>query len=183
MAPIKIVMVFGIQRLRGRPAQTHGPGEHIDHHGHDHEHPEHEHSNDLRANPESDRKKSRLEVLWLGFAGGLMPCPGALWIYLLALGFGRPGLGILLILALSLGLALVLIAVGFGSIGLRSLIKVENGRESVVEAKKMTTGPFGRLRNKAAAIGRLIPGLTGILLVILGSFLLWKSLADLGWIG
>ncbi|MBN2290430.1 MAG: hypothetical protein JXQ83_13930, partial [Candidatus Glassbacteria bacterium] len=108
---------------------------------------------------------------WLGFAGGLMPCPGALWIYLLALGFGRPGLGVALILALSLGLALVLVAVGVVSIGLRNLIKVEQA------------GPPGRLRAAGKALGRLLPGLTGTLLVLLGSFLLWRSLADLGWIG
>ena len=174
-----IVMVFGILRLRGR---VHAPGGHLHHH--EQEHPDHDHEHEPRAIPEHTAdKKSRLGVLWLGFAGGLIPCPGALWIYLLALGFGRPVLGILLVLALSAGLALVLVAVGTVSIGLRNLIKVEQGRESVVEAKKMTAGPFGRLKNKGAAIVRLLPGLTGTLLIILGSFLLWRSLADLGWIG
>jgi len=180
-----IVLIFGILRLRGRPAPAHGHGEHVHHHGLDHDHPEHEHGDgeNHRATPENDRKKPRLEVLWMGFAGGLVPCPGALWIYLLALGFGRPGLGIVLILALSLGLALVLVAVGLASIGLRDLIEVEQGRKSVVDAKKMTTGPLGLLRSAGASAGRLLPGLTGTLLVLLGSFLLWKSLADLGWIG
>jgi ABC-type nickel/cobalt efflux system permease component RcnA len=179
-----IVVVFGIRRLMGRKEIQHSHGGQVHSHEHGHDHGGHEHTHEVReTQKESTVKKPRLELFWLGLAGGLMPCPGALWVYLLALGFGRPGLGILLLLALSLGLALVLVAVGVVSLALRNLVRAEQGRESVTGARRVSHWPLRWLRALGKPLSRLLPGFTGTLLILLGSFLLWKSVADLGWMG
>ena len=51
-------------------------------------------------------------LLSLGIAGGIVPCPDALAVLLLAIGFNHLLLGLFLLLAFSLGLAAVLIAIG-----------------------------------------------------------------------
>ncbi len=48
----------------------------------------------------------------MGVSGGLVPCPEALGVMLIAIGLGRIGLGLALIVAFSFGLAAVLIAIG-----------------------------------------------------------------------
>ena len=48
----------------------------------------------------------------MGVSGGLVPCPEALGVMLIASGLGRIGLGLALIVAFSFGLAAVLIALG-----------------------------------------------------------------------
>ena len=48
----------------------------------------------------------------MGVSGGLVPCPEALGVMLIAIGLGQIGLGLALIVAFSLGLAAVLIAIG-----------------------------------------------------------------------
>jgi ABC-type nickel/cobalt efflux system permease component RcnA len=55
---------------------------------------------------------SRHGLLWLGVAGGLVPCWDAIGLIVLAGAWGRPGLGLILLLAFSLGMALVLVLVG-----------------------------------------------------------------------
>lgn len=51
-------------------------------------------------------------LLALGVAGGLVPCPSALALMLAAIALGRPGLGLVLCAAFGLGLAGVLTGVG-----------------------------------------------------------------------
>ncbi|HUI90110.1 MAG TPA: sulfite exporter TauE/SafE family protein [Anaerolineales bacterium] len=85
---------------------THEPHDHA--HGHDHELP---HTHALRAN----------EVTWkslltLGVSGGLVPCPDAIAILLVAVAVNRIPFGMVLILAFSIGLALVLIAIGIAMV-------------------------------------------------------------------
>jgi ABC-type nickel/cobalt efflux system permease component RcnA len=55
---------------------------------------------------------SRHGLLWLGVAGGLVPCWDAIGLIVLAAAWGKPGLGLILLLAFSLGMALVLVLVG-----------------------------------------------------------------------
>jgi nickel/cobalt transporter (NicO) family protein len=50
--------------------------------------------------------------LAMGISSGLVPCPEALGVMLIAIGLGRIGLGLALIVAFSFGLAAVLIAIG-----------------------------------------------------------------------
>jgi len=75
-----------------------------------HEHG-HEHGHSHVAAPDG-RTLSYWNILGLGFSGGIVPCPTALIVLLLAIRFGRLGYGLLLILAFSFGLALVLVVIG-----------------------------------------------------------------------
>ncbi len=51
-------------------------------------------------------------ILWLGISGGIVPCPAALIVLLLALKVGRLSYGLGLLVAFSLGLAAVLVLIG-----------------------------------------------------------------------
>lgn len=76
-------------------------------HHHDHPHP-HQHNHDHGAGGDNSLK----ELISLGVAGGLVPCPSAIVILLFAVAVGRIATGLLLILSFSLGLAAVLICIG-----------------------------------------------------------------------
>ena len=55
-------------------------------------------------------------LLTLGISGGLIPCPDAIAILLVAVALNRIPFGMLLIVAFSIGLALVLIAIGLAMV-------------------------------------------------------------------
>ncbi len=76
--------------------------------GHDHGHHGHSHviKNDDGTPP------SIWSILGLGISGGIVPCPSALIVLLLAIQFQRLSYGLWLILSFSIGLALVLIVLG-----------------------------------------------------------------------
>jgi len=79
------------------------------HHDHDHDHQgSHIHKkNDLSG------AISLKELIALGISGGLVPCGDALLLMLLAVGVGKPLLGLALVFSFSLGMALTLIVLGF----------------------------------------------------------------------
>jgi ABC-type nickel/cobalt efflux system permease component RcnA len=169
-----IVLLLGIQRVRGKMAHAHGDRTHIHESGAAHAHP-HPHEGEGHAH---ERRGSPWEVVWLGFAGGLVPCPGALWIYLLSLGFGRPGLAILLILSLSLGLALVLLTVGLVTLYLRNLGLKDRGVGSFFDRH----ASLARWKPRLGSASRALPAVAGIILILIGSFMLWRSLLEVGFL-
>jgi len=103
-------------------SHSHGPD-----HAHDHEHGPldgvpHDHA-DLDAHarahlatiPDYARRGERptaAQILAFGAAGGLVPCPAAITVMLLATSLGRVSWGLLTVLGFSLGLALALVGVG-----------------------------------------------------------------------
>lgn len=163
-----IVLVLGIQRLRSGTLHT-------DNSHHEHENGSHHHDHGVVEVP--SEKGSYHQILWLGFAGGLAPCPGAIWIYFLALGFGRPGLGVALIISLSLGLSLVLLAVGLATIYFRNLLGKEAGG-SEEGSGKIKEPSFQK--QAMYRIVSILPTIAGTALVIIGSFLIWRSLSTFG---
>ena len=80
----------------------HAPGEHEHSHAHTHALP--------------SGQVTWKSLLALGVSGGLVPCPDAIAILVVAVAIGRIPLGMLLIVAFSLGLALVLIAIGIAMV-------------------------------------------------------------------
>ncbi|MBF2098911.1 MAG: sulfite exporter TauE/SafE family protein [Gloeomargaritaceae cyanobacterium C42_A2020_066] len=77
---------------------------HADHeHGHTHGYHTHDHALDSANSP---------NLIALGIAGGLVPCPSALVLLLSAVALHQTVYGLALVAAFSLGLALVLVAVG-----------------------------------------------------------------------
>jgi ABC-type nickel/cobalt efflux system permease component RcnA len=102
-----IILLLGaflfIQRYRTFVLATGAGGHHpgaMDH-GHSHGPP-----------PESPGPASYRNILWLGISGGIVPCPAALIVLLLAIKADRLGYGLGLILAFSAGLAAVLVVIG-----------------------------------------------------------------------
>jgi nickel/cobalt exporter len=95
-----LVVALGLRLVRAR-WRTRG-GHHHDHGHHHHDHDHHLPKGDVRPG----------DLLAMGISGGLVPCPEALGVMLIAIGLGRIGLGLALIVAFSLGLAAVLIAIG-----------------------------------------------------------------------
>ncbi|MEW6357372.1 MAG: hypothetical protein AB1696_13665 [Planctomycetota bacterium] len=91
-----LILVMGIclivSRVRRRGVHAHGHEHGADHH----------HRGDVTTGA----------LLSLGVAGGIVPCPDALAVLLLAIGFNHFLLGLLLLFAFSFGLAAVLMAIG-----------------------------------------------------------------------
>ncbi|WP_436519891.1 nickel/cobalt transporter [Actinoplanes sp. HUAS TT8] len=124
-------------------------------HSHDHDHP-HDHSHA----PASGRV-GLASVVALGVSGGLVPCPEALGVMILAVGLGHIAVGLLLILSFSAGLAAVLIGIGI----------------LLVRARTLAYLP-GRLRTETTArLGRLLPLTSAAVVVVLGAGLLVRTVA------
>ena len=66
----------------------------------------------------------------MGVSGGLVPCPEALGIMVIAIGLNRIVLGLGLIVSFSFGLAAVLIAIGILLVRSRSLVERFGGSDS-----------------------------------------------------
>ncbi len=108
-----LVVYLGVRLLRQRWfALRAGQNDHD--HSHDHSH-EHTHSHGdghvHRHLPPADGIKLRNLVV-MGVSGGLVPCPEALGIMVIAIGLHRILFGLGLIVAFSFGLAAVLIVIG-----------------------------------------------------------------------
>lgn len=80
-------------------------------HGHTHAHHDHGHHAGGYTHTVPDNISFR-NILSLGIAGGIVPCPSALAVLLVAISMQRIGLGLLLIAAFSVGLAVILTLIG-----------------------------------------------------------------------
>jgi len=93
--------------------------EHHDHSGHSHDHNHvhhHGHSHEIPADA------SMWDLLVLGISGGMVPCPTAIVVLMVAIGIGRTAFGMLLIAAFSVGLAAVLIVIGVLMVTAKNLL-------------------------------------------------------------
>ncbi|MGB8214714.1 MAG: sulfite exporter TauE/SafE family protein [Anaerolineales bacterium] len=113
--------------FRSAPASHEHP--HPEGYEHDHDHADHDHAEagQAHSHPHSHALPSD-QVTWkslltLGVSGGLVPCPDAIAILVVAVALGRIPLGMFLIVAFSLGLAFVLIAIGIAMVQGVRLIK------------------------------------------------------------
>lgn len=82
------------------------------HHGHSEHHHHHHHGQDHSHHHAGETVPGYGNILWLGISGGIVPCPAALIVLLLALKLGRLAYGLALIAAFSAGLAIVLVGIG-----------------------------------------------------------------------
>jgi len=99
-----VVLVLGIRLVRRRWAAR-AADDHAAHDEHGHEHG-HGHVG-LLTGPTRLR-----DVVAVGGSAGIIPCPEALSVLLLAIGLNRTALGLVMIVAFSLGLAAVLVGLG-----------------------------------------------------------------------
>lgn len=95
-----VVLVLGVRLVRRRWRGAR-PADHTDGHGHDHHH------GGVLSRPTSLRG-----IAALGASAGVIPCPEALSVLLLAIGLNRTALGLGMIVAFSAGLAAVLVGLG-----------------------------------------------------------------------
>jgi len=114
-----IVVCFGVWLLYARLVRpphphghSHGHGvEHAHGHGHEHEH-RHGHGHGHEHPAGRPEEVTWTSLLWLGLSGGMVPCPAALVILLVAWGYQMLLLGLIAVLTFSVGLASVLVVVG-----------------------------------------------------------------------
>ena len=108
-------------------------------------------------------KISSRSLLALGVSGGLVPCPDAIAILLVAVALNRVPFGMLLIVAFSLGLAAVLIAIG---------IAMVRGVSAIQRSSLLSRG------DRLARFGLVAPVISAIVVTGLGAgltFNAWKS--------
>ncbi len=154
-------------------------------HSHDHQHPHeahahphaHEHPHDKKSNahehshthglgsifshhhdhilaPGADYK----DIAAVGISGGMIPCPAAIIMILLAWQLGMPMLGLSCLISFSAGLALTLMGVGILALaGFRFVLKW-------VSSDKKT--------GRATTLIHILPLVGGILLIVLGAIFL-----------
>jgi nickel/cobalt transporter (NicO) family protein len=170
-------VVLFVQRLRHWRAARNGSQDHGHDHGHDHPHShdhDHEHEHDASVPhkhgpfgkehthlPSDGRAVTVGSLLALGITGGIIPCPSALVVLLVAIYTNQVGLGLMLIVSFSLGLASVLTVLGLAVVygkGLLSRVKLG-----------------GRLRS-GALLGRL-PMASALAVTCLGFVIAFSALA------
>jgi len=103
-----LVAGIGLYLIYQRAGASVGQG-HSHAHAHSHSH-SHAHSHGHGDGP------SRGSLLTLGISGGLVPCPEALVVLMLAISIQRIAFGLTLLVAFSLGLAAVLITIGIAMV-------------------------------------------------------------------
>ncbi|GAB4453257.1 MAG: hypothetical protein Kow0031_35540 [Anaerolineae bacterium] len=151
-----LVVYIGGQLMLARWRDFRGgaaPPGHHPHHDDDHPH-HHHHHHDI---PEGVTVR---DLLTLGISGGLVPCPEALGIMVIAIGLNRIALGLSMVVAFSFGLAAVLIAIGI------LLVRAKNFLESASRAGQ-------RWQNLLPLVSAVIVTLLGLGIVLKG---LWPWL-------
>ncbi|MDQ3099073.1 MAG: sulfite exporter TauE/SafE family protein [bacterium] len=108
-------------------------------------------------------KKSSISLgnlISLGISGGIVPCPDALVVLLIAISLNRISLGLLIVLAFSFGLAAVLIVIGI----------------IIVRAK-----PFlDRFSSGNNSITQRLPALSALAVTIIGGIIAFRALLKIG---
>ncbi len=128
-----------------------GHGRHH-HHGHHHEDPPREGDRQDLAKGSGEEKpgasrRGTFGLVALGVSGGLVPCPAAIVVLLLAVSWHRVALGLVLLVAFSHGLASVL--VGLGLLVLRA-------------------APLLSAFDSSGRVARLLPRLSGAFVMMIG---------------
>jgi ABC-type nickel/cobalt efflux system permease component RcnA len=110
-----LVVYLGVRLLWTRWGAHSQTDDYHSHHHSEHDH-HHHHHHDL---PEQVKMS---DLLTLGISGGLVPCPEALGIMLIAIGLNRISFGLGLVVAFSFGLAAILIIIGVLLVRSKSLL-------------------------------------------------------------
>ncbi|MEZ4530863.1 MAG: sulfite exporter TauE/SafE family protein [Thermomicrobiales bacterium] len=154
---------------------------HDAHHHHDHDHAHHHHHHDHASLTDEEHARLHLEealalrdrtslrdLLALGIAGGIVPCPEALAILLLAIGLHQAWLGMISIVAFSLGLAAVLVAFG-------AVVAFVQSRSSTM-LQRLPGGDASVPGRTVATAARLLPLASAVLITTVGVVMLLAEL-------
>jgi nickel/cobalt transporter (NicO) family protein len=149
-----LVLGMGLWLLRSR---WRGAG-HSHDHGHDHHHPHnHDHDHPHHHHDHAPPQVSRGQLLSLGISGGLVPCPEAMVVLLMAVSLHKLALGLILLVSFSLGLAAVLIGIGIAMI---------------------LSGPLLSRFTGTSRATRLLPLGSAVVVTLLGAAIVIKAIAD-----
>lgn len=130
-----IIIVMGVVMFASRYRNWRRTGEAVPthvhdfdgHHNHDHAHHEN-HTHDHHSHHHGAKSGVRLlDLITLGISGGMVPCPDAFVVLLIAVAVNRIALGIAVILVFSVGMAAVLIAIGIMMVKARPLVEKFGG--------------------------------------------------------
>ncbi len=170
MLVIALGVVLLASRVRGRGGLRRLVTGHWRAHDHDHGHShDHDHAD---AHTPAGEGAARTAVPWrslvaLGLVDGLVPTPSTLVVLLAAISLDRFVLGLLLIVAFSVGLALVLSGISLAVFGARRLLD-RFGFER----------RGGRLGLAAERAWALLPAGAALVLIVVGSVVVTKGVAD-----
>lgn len=114
-----VVLVLGIRLVRARWAAGRGHTATTVGHGHGHGH---------AADGMLLNRTSMRSVAAMGVTAGIVPCPEALGVLVLAVGLQRTALGLIMIVAFSVGLASVLVGLGLALVIARPVAERFSGR-------------------------------------------------------
>ena len=147
--------------LRIRQARGHSHPHDHDHENDDHEHG-HSHSHEHRILAESPKtepgkRPSLWQLITLGVSGGIVPCPAALAVLLVAVSLGQFAKGLSLVIIFSLGMATVLVAIGI------VMVKAANVAGKYVSESKWT---------------KLVPVISASIIILMGVGLTIKAIFD-----
>ena len=134
-------------------AHTHGGATGVHHHG----------DGKLHSHAVPEGPLTARGLVAMGVSGGLVPCPEALGIMILAVGLNHIALGLGLIVAFSLGLASVLIGLGILLVRSRTLLD--------------------RIGSRGGAIQRWLPLLSAAVVFVLGIGITVKGLGSIEGLG
>jgi ABC-type nickel/cobalt efflux system permease component RcnA len=124
-------------------------------HSHDHNHLDHGHARHGHHHPHPADDVHWRDLVAMGVSGGLIPCPEALGVLLLAIGLNRIALGLGLITAFSMGLAAVLCLLGLLLVRSRGLVD--------------------RLGQKGQRVQRFLPFGSAVIVTLLGVGIFMKG--------
>jgi ABC-type nickel/cobalt efflux system permease component RcnA len=143
------------QRWKAHKTDINHEHKHVHNHAHSHAHDhEHQHDSPHTHTHNLPHQISMRNLAMLAVSGGIVPCPEALGILLLAISINRIGFGLGLIVAFSLGLALVLIAMGV----------------MLVSSKRL----FTRISGVGAPLQRWLPLGSAMVITLLGASMLLR---------
>jgi len=146
------------RRLTGKADHIHlGGGHHHHHHDHDHghhHHHDHEHQHEHGHDHVHSIPPGWRGLVALGVGGGIVPCPGALFLLIVIIAHNKIGWAVPLTLGFSAGLAVVLILIGI----------------LVVRAKAFAGKRWGGGR-----FSRALPVISAIVVIGLGLVLCYKG--------
>lgn len=127
-------------------------------HSHDHDHP---HPHETGHSHGSQHAPGLWSLIFMGIAGGMVPCPSAMVVLLVAISLHKIALGLALITVFSLGLAAVLVGIGIAVVSM-------SGISSAVD--------------RFAPIVRILPLFGAGLVLLLGIAITARSLMEAGMI-
>ncbi len=154
-----LVILLGVWLLMRR-LQTLGNRQRHEHdHPHDHAAPaeDHHHDGEMPDYVKRGERPTVWQIIAFGAAGGLVPCPSAVSVMLLALSVSEAGRGLALVFGFSAGLAITLVTVG---------LLVVTGVTTLTSSGRFSR--WGRLAPTLAAALVIVSGLLALGVALLG---------------